>query len=350
MIKVNYFLNALGIGGTEKTAMLFAQNLSGDFQVETFTYADGDLTRKDQFDRVTLLERHSTDWSLLEDCDILHAFRSGYKERPEPGVDINVPHFIETNIFGHYDPNIRIDRSLFMSEWLMNYTLRRLAPISRSIMPRRFDFINNPVEEPFTDDTLSIAKQWKDEGAIILGRCGRPDPGIYHAINVKAAHLLRMQGYDVRFIVVAPPPNMLDDLVKWDIPFYTIEPTVEPLILSMFYNSIDIHAHARADGETCSVAIEESTIHKKPTITHIATPSVPGMGVFQAQTTLVEDGITGFVVQNDAAIYADALKRLIDDPELGKYMGIAAYKKAMKEYHVDVCQEKLERIYKEVVS
>jgi len=122
--------------------------------------------------------------------DIVHVYRSGFQEWPEPGVDMNVPHFVETNVFGFVDGNPGVDKSLFMSEWLMDHTLSR---VPENMFPGRFGFVNNPVEEPYTEDMFS----WREPGAIYLGRCGRPDNGIYNAVSAQAAHLLRMQGYDI---------------------------------------------------------------------------------------------------------------------------------------------------------
>jgi glycosyltransferase involved in cell wall biosynthesis len=238
-----------------------------------------------------------------------------------------------------------------MSEWLLNDTKRRTAPISRGLPGRsNWDFINNPVELPYTDQCLSIADRWHDDGAIILGRCGRPDPGIYHAINVRAANILRMEGYDVRFIVVAPPENMIDDLVGFDIPFYIVEPTADPLVLSTFYNSVDIYAHARADGETFGVNIAEAMIHGKPVVTHVAEPSVPGMGVFQSQTTLVDHNQTGFISTNDVGSYTDNLRALIQNNMRAVAMGQCGKEKAEREYLACICARKLENVYREIIN
>jgi hypothetical protein len=346
-IRVNYFSNGLGIGGSEKTEYLFARELNKDkFDVTVFTYADAALDRKYEFERfcnVILLDRQNPDWQIVSNCDILHSFRSGYREVPEPGEQLDVPHFVETNIFGFYDNNHAIDRHLFMSKWLMNYTSRQLG-----FKPNGFDFVNNPVELPYTDQKLDIANKWHQEGATIDGRSGRPDNGIYNAINVNAVRLLRMQGYDIRFLVLAPPSNMIKDLIDFQIPFDFVEPTVEPLVLSMFYNSIDILAHARADGETFGVNIAEAMIHSKPVVTHIATPSIPGMGVFQAQTELVDNGSTGYIVNNDPAEYAEALKGLIDNRDSRIMFGMNGHNKAVQQYEVGQCVKKLENIYHEI--
>lgn len=350
MIKVLHYLRHLGLGGTEKTCQLFAAYTNQkEFDVHVVYEDDGprsDLFRLMPGVLLWKIPREAAELQRVVDtvgADILHVYRSGFVEYPEPGVDIKVPHFVETNVFGHIDPNPAVDRSLFMSEWLMKYTF----PFRYS---ERWDFVNNPVEPPYTTDVLPIADQWRDEGAVILGRCGRPDNGIYHALNTKAARLLRMQGHDVRFIVVSPPSNMVKDLEELEIPFHAIDPTVDPVELSKFYNSVDIYAHARADGETFGVNIAEAMMHAKPVVTHIAEPSFLGMGVFQSQTELVDDGATGFVCINDVGAYAQALTRLVEDQELRIRMGHKGYDKAYAEYHADVCVRKLERIYREVIG
>jgi hypothetical protein len=361
-IRVLHYLRNLGLGGTEKTCQLFFEHAGRDFEVILVHEATGDKTRLEEFQKGAKVSmgkiieidsyfgypQSTPDPRPLQEIidlvkpDILHVYRSGYAEFPVGEVD--VPHVVETNVFGHLDPNPKIDRTLFMSKWLHDYALRGVRVPPR--LANRFDFVNNPVEAPYTDRPLSgISSRmtW-------LGRCGRPDNGIYNSVSVEAARLLRMQGYEVGFLVVAPPSNMVRDLADNEIPFKVIEETTNPLILSQFYNTVDIYAHARADGETYGVNIAEAMMHGKPVVTHIATPSVPGMGVFQSQTELVDNGLTGFVCSNDPVNYMYFLKLLIDDSKLRNEMGMAAYNKAMKECHVDVCQEKLEKIYREVVK
>jgi len=352
-IKVLHYLRHLGLGGTEKTCQLFFEHSSEDFEVHVAYERSGDHPRLEEFVKaakvcggtlhvVDSYKGDRPDPTSLQHVidntgvDLLHVYRSGYQEFPIG--EVKVSHSIETNVFGFVDSSYQVDKTLFMSKWLMNYALRGRTG-------DRFDFVNNPVESPYTHLGLDL-----DKSAIWLGRCGRPDNGIYNSVSVDAARLLRMQGYDVRFIMAAPPSNMIKDLEEYEIPYHTIEPTTNPLVLSTFYNSIDILAHARADGETFGVNIAEAMMHGKPVVTHIATPSVPGMGVFQSQTELVDDGVTGFIVNNDVAEYAEALKKLIDSPNMRERFGHAGFEKATREYHVDACQEKLEKTYRDVVN
>jgi glycosyltransferase involved in cell wall biosynthesis len=366
-VKVLHYLRHLGLGGTDKTCQLFFENASEDFQVAVAYESGGNNPRLGEFvksakvcggtlyavdsyqDGPSGLPVGSDLQAVINEFkpDILHVYRSGFQEFPV--CYVGVRHVVETNVFGFLDPSSQIDRSLFMSKWLMDYALRNKTIPSE--YQNRFHFVNNPVEDPFTSDKLAEVVRWKKENpdCVVLGRVGRPDNGIYNAVNVNAARLLRMQGHDVRFVVVAPPENMVKDLIAFEIPFFAIEPTTDPLILSTAYNSMDIYAHARADGETFGVNIAEAMIHGLPVVTHIATPSHPGMGVFQSQTELVDDRETGFIVNNDPAEYAGALKELLL-PAIRMALGDNGRAKALKEYHVDACVQKLERIYKEVIN
>lgn len=364
--KIVHYLRHLDLGGTTKTCQLFFEHLKGFDQTVVYEKS-GDHTRLNEFEKAAIVcggRLFEVDSYRDGYCDgnelqqflrtnntqILHVYRSGYREFPENGEDVDVPFCVETNVFGFYDSNLRINKTLFMSKWLYEAVMSRFAPISRGMLRSRFDWVNNPVEMPYTDQCLPIADRWRNEGATILGRVGRPDNGIYNAINVRAAAILRSQGMDVRFLVVAPPPNMVNDLVDGEIPFYVVEPTVNPLVLSTAYNSMDIYAHARADGETFGVNIAEAMIHGKPVVTHVATPSVPGMGVFQAQTQLVATNRTGFVVANNVDYYTEALKRLVQDKGLRQEFGSCGLEKAEREFRVDVCVKKLENIYREVLE
>lgn len=364
-IKVLHYLRHLGLGGTEKTCQLFFEHATrGEFEVAVAYEKSGSHPRMHEFQCGALLggELYQVDSYTngtpnsrsLQDVinsfkpDILHVYRSGYPEFPVGQV--TVPHIVETNVFGFISGEHQVKRSLFMSKWLMDYGLRRLGPIPAGHpILKRMDFVNNPVERPWSSARLRIRDTW-GEKAIVLGRVGRPDNGIYNHIHVQAALLLREQGHDVRFIVVAPPENMLDDLFQHRIPFYALEATTNQTVLSMAYNSMDIYAHARADGETFGVNIAEAMMHGLPVVTHYAKPSFPGMGVFQAQTELVSQAETGWVVNNDVWEYVGALKLLIDNPDMRRKMGDAGREKAEREFEVSVCMKKLEKIYREVVN
>jgi phosphatidylinositol alpha-1,6-mannosyltransferase len=59
----------------------------------------------------------------------------------------------------------------------------------------------------------------------------------------------------------------------------------------------------------------------------------------------VTDGVTGLVVgdPDDPALVADALRRLLDDPDLRRRMGEAARRRVEREFAYDVLARRLHK-------
>jgi len=66
---------------------------------------------------------------------------------------------------------------------------------------------------------------------------------------------------------------------------------------------------------------------------------------------LVEDGVTGFLVPpRDPEALAEALQKLIADPELRRRMGQAGHEKALKEFTLARMLRETEKVYQEVLE
>lgn len=354
MIKVALYLSNMGLGGTEKSALLCFRGLNRSlFDVSFVTLGKESDPRYMEFLSVFGTKMHLcsfkeevTEKLSTINPDIVQVYRSGFEEFPVPGKDIHTKYFCEVNVFGSLDPNHMVSKTLFMSQWLMNNVLAKY-PVFKTMRPNRWDYLNNPVDMPYTAEKLDLGVP---EGTIILGRCGRPDDGIYDDISVKAAYIAKSMGVNLFYLVVAPPPRMIEDLKKYNIAYKAIEPTVDPFLLSKFYNTIDIYCHARADGETGGNTIHEAFMHKKSVITHLAVPSHPGMGVFQAQMEAVDHGINGFTIKHEAREYADCIIKLTNDKDLRIKMGNLGYSKVINNCHTSVSVKKLENIYLSLVQ
>jgi hypothetical protein len=204
-IKILFWLPQLGLGGTEKTCLLFGEYLSDEF--EPFLCYPGDCGHKHRLEefRSTFGADHVIPITNLQDIidehkiDIVHSFRSGYSEFPEPGKDFEGPHFVETNVFGQFDFNPLVKRSLFMSEWLLDKTRKQISILRVHVPEERWGFVNNPVVGPQHSENMRASIGIGDD-TVVLGRCGRPDCGIYDDVNVKAGVMLVSQGYDIHFL------------------------------------------------------------------------------------------------------------------------------------------------------
>jgi glycosyltransferase involved in cell wall biosynthesis len=352
----------LDLGGTTKTCQLFCRYLTEYTDHETWLLykSDSDLTRlplfqefmnKPGFHKIMAFNSEDSCNRLIKDLkpDIVHVYRGGVPEYPYASLDYRL---VITNVFGFIDPSPLVAKDLFMSNWLMKAASNFLGwpygayRSGKNTWAKRFDFVNNPILPPAHG--LSLPDYAFRGASIWLGRCGRQDNGIYDSISVKAAFLLRHRGYDIKFLVMSPPPQMIKDMNEYDIPYRVFATSVDEQNLSTFYNSIDIYAHARLDGESFGNNLAENLYHGHPVVTHIAVPSHPGMGVFQAQTEMITEDV-GFVVEHNVADYANALQRLIDNPDLRVKMGHAAFEKAKNEFDWRISGAKLNKIYEEIL-
>ena len=111
--------------------------------------------------------------------------------------------------------------------------------------------------------------------------------------------------------------------------------------MSQFYNTIDVLAHARLDGECNSAAIFEAAAHRKPVISHYGT-------TFNGHMETIQN--SGFVVlRDDVDEYAKIMKAFIDDVIDYEALSQNAYEQWKK-----VTAEKMSKlqlnIYKELIE
>ncbi len=346
------WLNDFSLAGTPKAAQVFANELSKrDYDVCIVTYNDTDHIRSiNLIDGVHFMtvdrQNKQKDFSFITEKfkpDIIHAFLSGYREFPDPGIDFpkKIP-FIMHSVFGHRNNNV--DNVIYMSKYLMDVSLKS---------NHKSYFVDNPTLIPYTNDN-NRKLIGASKNTIILTRSGRPENGIYTGLSVAAlgkffVHYPSLKN-NILFYVLAPPPNMIKDLRQNNIPFVVKGSTVNEYGISKFYNTSDIHLHDRGDGESGGSCIMEAMIHGKSIITHYAQSCEAHPYPFQNQCFLVEDQVTGFVVDHNVESYAIALLKLIDNPSLRSQMGAIGRGKALREFEAGVCVDKLERIYKEILN
>jgi glycosyltransferase involved in cell wall biosynthesis len=65
---------------------------------------------------------------------------------------------------------------------------------------------------------------------------------------------------------------------------------------------------------------------------------------------LIEDGTDGLVIEDTPENLAEAIMRLVDNPELCKKIGRNARAKALELFNLEKQAAKIEKIYKEVIS
>lgn len=373
-IVVVHHSNQFGLGGTEKDMLLFLKYMDKNvFEVHAVTRKHPVPRRRVALDKVraafgskkararlgqykvnsirvpdfleVLGEKNvhfytpSALPSLLRKLSpqILHVHHSGNSEAPinRPEAVGHIPIIFTINGFGFQDiteHDRRVNRILFPSNWIWEVA----APWSKG--DKRCGMLYCPIERPHSQENLRKELGIK-EGTFVVGRVGRNADDIHDPISLKAYK--EIENENTLFLALAPPSRMVRDAREFGIRnIRFLEPTVNEVFLSRFYNTIDVLGHARADGETFGCVIAEAMIHGKPVVTHLAERN--------AQAELVEEGVSGFVVaRNDPVAYAQRLKILMGDKHKRLEMGQAALKRALENFEAGLITRKLENMYVE---
>ncbi len=370
-IRVVHHANQLGLGGTEKTMQIFCKYMDKNiFDVHVLTRKHpAPLTeiwmtdikavlgrkkykeKKSQFEHAfmrtpefkELLGPDNVHFYTLSTLPnimakisphILHVHNSGIIEPPldQPKTISQIPAIFTTNVFGKQGRSPeqeKISKILFVSNWLKEYA-------SWSKGDSRCDVLYNPIEKPLTDANLRSELNISED-VVVIGRVGRNASDIYDPISIRAYK--EIEDNNTLFLALSPPPQMVKDAKEIGIKnILFLEPSTNDLFLSRFYNTIDIFAHARLDGETFGCAIAEAMIHGKPVVSHKS-------GIYNAQTEIIDDSC-GFIADKDNyTAYAAFLKRLFENRELRQHMGAVARKKALLNFEASVVTKRLESLY-----
>jgi hypothetical protein len=340
---IAHHLNEVSYGGTDKyvyNLIKGAQRLDDTFDHCLFYKGDSEkLERLNDFIEVLGIEKCIPYYSEEEFIGfirvlkpfVLHRHAGGISEFPfVREVREHCENFVDTGIFGNNDDSIEIERVIHISEYLKYVSGRSEFPKYRSIYW--------PVLPPLTDEDLreelSIPKD-----ATVFGRIGRSDSSIFHNINLKAFSFVQSES---SYLVVLSPSDYLREQVRmYDIKnIRYVDKTTDDKRISAFYNTIDVLAHARRDGETFGMNIAEAMGHGKPSISHYTE-------YYNGHLETIAD--SGFVVYiGDYIEYAKYMQKFID-----KMIDISYLKNRCKElfkrFDYDKQIVKVIDVYKELL-
>lgn len=265
--------------------------------------------------------------------DILNVYYSGNPEPPTSDEEIvaKIPVTVTTNSFeieNNAPSHRHVRRIFFPSRWLL---------VNRATWAKddpRSEVFYSPIEEPLTREDLR-QKLGIPQDAFVIGRVGRPDPGIHDPISLKAFQ--QIQDDKTYFLALSPPENMLEEAKELKLKNFIPLPPVSQEDLSRFYNTIDVLAHARRDGETFGCNIAEAMMHGKPTVSHL-TPYM------NAQEEVIGDA--GYVcAQDDFKTYAQKLALLRDDRTHRERLSKRALERAHENFEARALAKRLESTY-----
>ena len=302
---VIHHLNDLTLGGTEKMVQIHLSHFVKD---NTFNHylayrAQGDKAREEYFkeilgsEKLICYDSHSTLLNIIRDKKpfILHRYSAGIPEFPfVKEIKEHTKHFVSTSVFGDQDDTIDISKVIYVSkhvQWMVGQQ-----------ESENHHVVRNPIEAPYSTkdlrEELDIPKY-----AFVFGRIGRDDENIYDPINIEA--YAKVASGNTYFVIVNPSGSARDDIKRLNITSAKfIERTTSEVRLSQFYNTIDVLAHARKDGECNCASIWEAAAHRKPVISHYGE-------IFNGHMETIQD--SGFVVlPGDVDEYARIMKAFID--------------------------------------
>ena len=135
--------------------------------------------------------------------------------------------------------------------------------------------------------------------------------------------------------------TLLDSLRLTDqVRLYDTSPNVSP-----FYQNLDVFTHGSRVGETFGCVIAEAMANRLP----VVTISTPQRKKSNAQSELVEDGVTGFVRRFEWS-YGNAVIELLRNEPLRTRMGQLGYEKAREQFEASRLTRKLEQYYSDVLD
>ena len=265
--------------------------------------SQGDKAREKYFkeilgtDKLLCYDSHSTLLNIIRHKKpfILHRYSAGIPEFPfVKEIKEHTKHFVSTSVFGDQDDTIDISKVIYVSkhvQWMAGHQ-----------DSENHHVVRNPIEAPYSTENLREELEIPAD-AFVFGRIGRDDENIYDPINLQS--YAQVENEHTFFVLVNPSSRCRADIRDLNIKHARfIERTTSETRLSQFYNTIDVLAHARKDGECNPSNCWEAMAHGKPVISHYANP-------FNGHIEVIRD--CGFVVLNDDVDeYARIMKKFID--------------------------------------
>ena len=267
-----HYLHHLGIGGTAKVVQLLAKYFPKDDEFHhTLAYkAHGEREREPFFedslgkDNLICFASGPELFYIIRALNpfIMHRQTGGGPEFPFASpMDKLVDHLITTSIFGNVDETVKLSKQVYISNHMQHCA---------GVFGEPNTMIGIPVEAPQSNDNLRQELEIPED-AFVFGRVGRDDNDITDPVNLEAYNMVETD--NTYFIGLSPSEDLKTKAqelgiknVRW------VDRTLDDVRLSKFYNTLDVLAHGRSDGECNPGNIWEGFAHGKPCVSHYGIP------------------------------------------------------------------------------
>lgn len=331
-MKISIFLAALGLGGTEKAAALWANALQArGHTLELLAMQDG--PGRGRFaDSIPFHEVREPE--AVADClrrfrpDVIQLHAPGF---PFPGdvlwqalarLDFKVP-TVQTNVFGLLinpadDPWVT-GRTFISWTSCVQAAQRKMRPLDEAFF-RRATVASYPLPPARPASPADVAAFRRELGVeedeVLFGKFARPDMTKWSNLALDGFRAARRSNRRVKFLVRELPAEVREksaDLIAEKV-LIPLPITSDETLLGLTISSIDVLLHTSRIGESFGYGIAEAMDLEKPVITD-CTPRCD-----QAQVELVVHGETGFLANSPRRICHEIL-RLAGDADLRRRLG-----------------------------
>lgn len=344
--------NELGLGGTEYVIQLFSKFLNKEyFEVTVLGLHSGG-------DRVQVIEElgipvvvlngdMNSLAQMLSKTDVFHWHGSGLiDESLFKVIEANKPPMvIQTNVFGlfSYTPLYDlIDYDLFVSKMIL---VRRMYFDSqyRDMMPpdlfaSKRKVMHNPIDVdhivsslPTETEVSSFKQLYNLQDSFIVGRIGRSDNCKFDLITLDGFAEFANKVTNARFLLVGATPEILAHAATLNLTekLIVLNTTSDLHQLLIYYQSLDVFLAASTIGESFGMVIAEAMTVGVPVIT-ISTDDRDN-----AQVEVVDNNVTGLVVERNTEKISAALLHLYQNEETRVRLSASSRNKIIGEYQAD---------------
>jgi len=286
---IMHYVHHLGIGGTAKQVHLLGKYLNkydNEFHHVVAYKIHGEMHREELFEEAFGRDNMIPIASIPEFFEVVREVRPFIMHRQAAGIaefpfcqqtKDYTKHFVSTSIFGYMDRSPWISKVVYISNYMYHH-----AGCFGDNNARQIGIM---IEPPYSDDNLRDELDIPQD-AFVFGRVGRDDSDIFDPANLTS--FSHIEADNTYFICLSPSEAIKNKAVELCVKnIRYVDPTIDDVRLSKFYNTLDVLAHARLDGECNPGNIREAFAHGVPAVSHYA---VPYNGHLQ------EIGNCGFVV------------------------------------------------------
>ena len=346
----------IGLGGTEYVMQLFSKYLNKKhFEVLVVGIREGgERVKLIQALGIKVIILHNDMnllGKLLRETDVFHWHGDG-SLNPEifNVVKENKPKLVlQTNVFGTYDHSSLydlIDYDLYVSKMILirriyaDRHLKDLFLVKRKVLynPVDTEQINSLI--PTNEQLQQFKRQHHLTDYFIIGRIGRAAEGKFDFITLDGFAEFAKKVPHARFLLVGATQHMISYATSLHIAdrLLVFENTADLQQLLFYYQSMDIFLAASQIGESFGMVIAEAMCAGIPVVT-ISTPDRDN-----AQIELVDNEITGLVVERNTEKIAAALFYLYQNEKVRAKLSAASKEKVKKEYSARHLVKSLENL------